>query len=179
MTTWIALLRGVNVGGHNKLPMAQLRAGLDEAGLSNPRTYIQSGNVIVDCDDTSPDSVADRIADVIERDHGFRPAVWVMDLAQLQGAVENNPFDAHAQADPKSVHYFFIASTPPPSALAELAELAKPSEAVELGEGVVYLHAPEGIGRSKLAERFDRVAGTQTTARNHRTVAAVLELAKT
>ena len=55
MTTWIALLRGVNVGGHNKLPMAQLRAGLDEAGLSNPRTYIQSGNVIVDCDDTSPD----------------------------------------------------------------------------------------------------------------------------
>lgn len=175
MTTWIVLLRGVNVGGRRKLPMAALRELLADVGFENVRTYIQSGNIVLDSPDRDRDAVARSIRDAIEGRFGFAPHTFVLDVDAFDAAIAANPFPEGEQ-DPKAVHFFFLAEPDPAADLDGLRELATQGEEFVLTDGVLYLHTPNGFGRSRLVERLHRFIGAETTARNHRSVRAIRAL---
>lgn len=169
MHTWIALIRGINVGGHNKMPMTALARTLEHAGCVDVRTYIQSGNVVFASPLKSKTALAKQLGDAIESEFAFRPQVLLLSAAEFNAAVTNNPFP-HAVDAPKSLHFFFLEGPPKSPDLAGIAKLAASTEHYRLIDAVFYLHAPEGIGRSKLAAGVERKLGTATTARNYSTI---------
>lgn len=177
MTTYVALLRGINVGGRNRLPMDELRELLEDLGLGEVRTYIQSGNVVFEAEDADPSRLADRVRAAIGESHGFEPRVVVRGAAEVEHAVEANPFP-EAESEPKTLHLYFLAAEPEDPDLDALEALAKESERYALQGDVVYLHAPDGVGRSKLAARAEGPLGVAATGRNWRTVTRILELAE-
>jgi uncharacterized protein (DUF1697 family) len=174
MPTAIALLRGINVGGHNILPMKELRTLLTDLGLEEVRTYIQSGNAIFRHEGTTVD-LPGKIAGAIEQQFGFAPAVLVLDAAQMRSALDASPFAA--DIDPKTLHLFFLEKEPGGPDLGRLEQLKSSSENFALAGRVFYLHAPDGVGRSRLAPQVEKCLGVAVTARNGRTVARLLELA--
>lgn len=176
MSTWIALFRGINVGGHNKLPMAALRAELESLGLKDVRTYIQSGNVAFQASGQGDGALEDEIAARIEATHGFRPRVLVLDAQDLRSAMDANPFP-EADAEPKTVHLYFLAGRPSDPNLEALEDLRSTSERFELADRVLYLHTPKGYGTSRLASSIERHLGVEATARNWRTVLKLREMA--
>lgn len=176
MTTLIALLRGINVVGNNKLPMKALSALLTEMGLHDVRTYIQSGNVVFRCDQKNKAALAAKISSAVEVQHGFAPRVLLLDAAELREAIAVNPFP-EATADPKSLHLFFLADVPQHPDLNSLEAIRTDSERYKLAGKVFYLHTPEGFGPSKLAARVEKLLGVPTTARNWNTVRKLAEMA--
>lgn len=172
----IALLRGINVGGHNKLPMRDLVTLLEAIGLQHVQTYIQSGNVVFQTERKDLLALAQEIGTAIEAGYGFRPQVMLLCLADMETAVARNPFP-DATDNHKTLHFYFLESIPPAPDLALLASLKTEREQFQLIDTVFYLHAPDGIGRSKLAVKVEKALGVATTARNWRTVSKVLEMA--
>lgn len=175
MNTYIALLRGINVGGHNKLPMAELRELLDDLGLQNIQTYIQSGNVVFKSEDQDTSVLAKRIGEAIDERYGFKPTILVLTREEFEDAIASNPFP-EAKNEPKTLHLYFLESPPQEVDLEKLEEVKKSNERFALLRKVFYLHAPDGIGRSKLAERVERVLKVSVTARNWRTVNKIAEM---
>ncbi len=171
----IALLRGINVGGKNLLPMKELVALLEGLGLDQVATYIRSGNVVFRHRDTKPSGLADQIQAAIESSHGFTPQVLLLSRDELEQAVAANPYP-EAEVSPKSLHLFFLASAPRNPNLETLDGLKRGGERFELRGKIFYLHAPAGIGRSKLAQRVERLLGVAGTGRNWRTVCKILEM---
>lgn len=176
-STWILLLRGINVGGRNTLPMRELVRDLQSLDLENVRTYIQSGNVVFESSGKVSPTLEAEIAATIEDRHGFRPQVLLLEIDQLEKAIESNPFP-EAEAEPKTLHLFFLASAPEDADLEALAEAGSPTERFHLTNRVFYLHAPDGIGRSRLASNAEKYLGVPVTARNWRTVQKLWEMAK-
>lgn len=177
MNLWVALLRGVNVVGANRLPMNDLATLLADSGCSDVRTYIQSGNVVFRSRLSVAGRVERRIAEAIGERHGFQPRVLALTLRELEKAAAGNPFP-QARRDPKSVHLFFLATPPKRPDLAGLEALRARSERFELKDRVLYLHTPDGFGTSKLAARAERLLGVAATARNWRTVSTLLDMAR-
>ena len=177
MKTWIALFRGINVGGNKMLPMKQLTALLEKAGCRDVKTYIQSGNAVFRNPMSDASRMAARIRAAVSAGHGFEPRVLMLDRNELQRAISANPFP-QATADPKSLHLFFLAEKPKSPDIEALNGIKARGEAFALEDKIFYLYTPEGFGTSKLAERAERYLGVDATARNWRTVTAVLELAK-
>lgn len=177
MATWIALLRGINVGGANRLPMAELRKELEDIGLDDVQTYIQTGNIVFGSDAEDEAALAGQIAATIEDAHGFRPRVLLLSAGRLREAMDANPFP-EAEAEPKTVHLYFLAEQPADFDRAALDGAASSTERCELGRLVFYLHTPDGFGSSKLASRAERILGVPATARNWRTVARLWEMAE-
>ncbi|MBX3013689.1 MAG: DUF1697 domain-containing protein [Caldilineaceae bacterium] len=177
MNTYIALLRGINVGGNNKLPMKALAALLEEMGLQQVKTYIQSGNVLFQSERTDKTTLGQEITAAIQKAHGFAPQVFLLDSHALAAAIAANPFP-EGTAEPKSLHLFFLDGVPKQQGLATLDALKTPTERFALIDQVFYLHAPDGIGRSKLAESIGKGWGVSITARNWRTVSTVFAMAQ-
>jgi uncharacterized protein (DUF1697 family) len=176
MATWIGLLRGINVGGNNILPMAELKSDLESLKLRNVRTYIQSGNVVFESAVKTASSLAQRIARRIEERHEFRTQVLILKHQDLLAAVELNPFP-NATLDPKTLHFLFLARPAADPNLKALAEAKSPTEDYRLTPRVFYLHAPDGIGHSKLAASAEKHLGVVATGRNFRTVNKLLSMA--
>lgn len=176
MTVWVALLRGVNVGGNHILPMKDFAKSLERAGFESVRTYIQSGNVVFRSSAANPNTLADRISETVNENFGFKPSVFVLKSNELKSIVGKNPYPS-AVEQPKSLHIFLLASAPKASDISSLQEFKLPTESFELVGKVLYLHAPEGIGRSKLAASVGKALRADVTARNWRTVGKLLELA--
>ncbi len=176
MNTYIALLRGINVGGNHKLPMKALAALLEGMGLHNVKTYIQSGNVIFQSERSDVATLEKEITAAIQRDHGFAPQTFVLAAPTLQAALAANPFP-EGEAEPKSLHLFFLDGIPQKLNTDALNAVKKENERFALIDKVFYLHAPDGIGRSKLAEIAGKGWGVAITARNWRTSATLLAMA--
>ena len=176
MNNWIVLLRGINVGGKNIVPMKQLVEMLLGLGCQNVRTYIQSGNVLLRHSESNVQVLSNHIAEEMLQKFGFRPHILLLTLAQFEQAAANNPFP-NAQSEPKTLHVFFLAEPSGKIDFERLKIIKKDSEAFELIEQVFYLHAPEGIGRSRLAEKVEKLLAVPTTARNWNTVSKLLTLA--
>lgn len=176
MPTCIALFRGINVGGKNILPMKELVSDLESLKLKNVRTYIQSGNVVFQSARKPSGTLGDRIAAAIESRRDFRPHVMLLAVDELERAIAANPFP-DAEAEPKSLHLFFLSSRPTDPDVASLRKAKADSERFQLTDGVFYLHAPDGIGRSKLAANAERYLCVPATARNWRTVQKLWEMA--
>lgn len=175
MSVHIALFRGINVGGRNPLPMKTLTTVLESLGCSNVRTYIQSGNIVFTHTNTYREALAQQTSRSIEAQFGFLPQVLLLSVAELQSAIDRNPF-ADATTEPKTLHLWFLKEKPGEPNLAKIHELKSDSESFCLIERVFYLHAPDGIGRSRLAARVEKLVGAPATARNWRTVNKLLEM---
>ena len=176
MKTYIALFRGINVGGNNMLRMNDLKAILADLGAQNVKTYIQSGNVFLQHAAEQPVQLTADIQTAVATAHGFTPQVLLLTYAQLEQAIAANPFP-QGDADPKSVHLYFLVKTPANPDLATLSTVKKDSEQFRLIDSVFYLYAPDGIGRSQLAARVEKALGVAATARNWRTVGKLMALA--
>lgn len=176
MHTYIALFRAINVGGKNTLPMKSLTALLEGLGATDVSTYIQSGNAVFrHADDSVP--IATQLAAAIGEQHGFEPQVLLLRREDILRACERNPFP-EAEADPTSLHLGFLAAIPPAPDLQKLASLKKDNERFLLDGSVFYLHAPDGVGRSKVAAGSERLLGVPMTDRNWRTVCNLRQLAE-
>lgn len=175
MTVWIALIRGINVGGHNTVPMKGLRALLEGVGFGEVQTYIQSGNCIF-TSAKSKNRISKTVQSAIKSEFGFDVSVHVISRSEMASTCADNPFVQQGRTDPKSIHYYFLMSHPARDGTAQLKSVALTSESFHLTETVFYLHAPEGIGRSKLAASIEKALKVATTARNHRTISKLLEL---
>jgi uncharacterized protein (DUF1697 family) len=173
MNTYMALLRGINVGGKNSLPMKELVEIFTSHGFVNVKTYIQSGNVVFQSPGVAGDEVAESLAQAIERAKGFRPRILILDEGALLRAIENNPYPTDAG---KALHFYFLDSAPEQPNMDRLETLKAPSEAFVLTGNVFYLYAPDGIGRSKLAPAVEAALGVPATARNWNTVAKLASM---
>jgi uncharacterized protein (DUF1697 family) len=177
VTTCIALFRGINIGGRHRLPMAHLVSLLEANGCVGVRTYIQSGNAVFRTRRTDMARLAARLSAAVEDRHGFAPRVLILTRAELEQAAADNPFP-DTTADPKSLHLFLLDGTPKTSALTRLEALRARQERFALKGRVLYLHTPDGFGRSTLAAGVERAIGVEATARNWRTVEALLALTR-
>lgn len=177
MTTYIALLRGINIIGRNSLPMAELRGLFEANGCRDVRTYIQSGNVIFRRPTGDTARLAARVTGAVAAKRGFEPRVLVVTEQELRRAAKANPFP-EADANPRSLHLFFLAARPPRPDITALEALRTATERFALRGKVFYLHTPDGFGRSKLADRAERLLGVDATARNWRTVTTLVEMAR-
>lgn len=167
MNTYIALFRGINVGGKNILKMKDLTGILEALRLGKIQTYIQSGNVVFQSADNRTDTLANEIASSVCESHGFTPKVRLLERSELQDIIENCPFKA---VEGKALHCFFLDSEPVKPDLDGLMSVKLESEEIALRKRAFYLHAPDGIGRSKLAAKVERCLGVPVTARNWNTV---------
>lgn len=177
MKTYIALFRGINVGGKHVLPMKELVASLEDVGCSRVRTYIQSGNAVFESKERDAPRLSGKICARIKERRGFDPFVLLIDLETFERAIAANPFP-EGETDPKTLHISFLISKPTSPAMKALEALKKETERFHLAEDIFYLHAPEGIGRSKLAASVEKLLGVPMTDRNWRTVCAVRDLAR-
>ena len=176
MKPYVVLLRGINVGGKNPLPMKSLVALLEELGCSAVKTYIQSGNVVLLSRRGAP-RLAAAISREIDRRHGFEPHVLLLTLDEFDAAIAANPFP-EATKDPAGLHLGFLDAIPEDPKLKRMEELKTKTERFRLIGNTFYLHAPEGVGRSKLAAQSERLLGVTMTDRNWRTVSAIRSLAE-
>jgi uncharacterized protein (DUF1697 family) len=172
MTVMVALLRGINVGGRGKLPMADLRAIVEGLGHADVRTYIQSGNVVFRTRSRSTTAVAAALGEAIAAGTDVTTSVVVRTADELVAARDADPFVARGE-DPGNVHLtFFPGAAPDPGDLSDYA----PDTAVALG-GELHLFLPNGLGRSKLAADLDRRLAPGGTTRNWRTVTTLIAMA--
>ena len=177
MPTWIALFRGINVGGKNALPMTELAHEMKSLKLKNIKTYIQSGNVVFRSSAKASKELAAKISKKVLKRFGFAPHILVLGAPQLKLAIDSNPFPV-AEREANTLHLFFLTSPPKAADIESLTQVKSASERFHLTDDVFYLHAPKGIGRSKLASKAEKLLGVGTTARNWRTVLKLREMAE-
>jgi uncharacterized protein (DUF1697 family) len=173
--TWIALLRGINVGGARALSMKELVATLTRAGFTSVRTYIQSGNVVFRADKGTAHSIGLQIARLIENTFGLQLPVLVLSVTELSDAIRANPYP-RAISKPGRLQLCFLSAVPGHPDFDALEKLKTPTEAYALKGKVFYMHTPDGAGKSKLAARAERALGVHTTCRNWRTVSQLLKM---
>jgi len=172
----IALLRGINVGGKAIVPMKQLVKCLQLLGYEDVRTYIQSGNVAFRSPTKLSVRAAEQISAAVAEVCGVKPGVQLLSAAELNDIIERNPYP-EAVDDPSKLHVFFLSAVPASPNVEAMSRLKSPAERYELAPRALYLHAPEGIGRSKLAAAVERLVGVSVTARNWRTIQKLREMA--
>jgi uncharacterized protein (DUF1697 family) len=178
MKICIALLRGINVGGKNSLSMKELAALLNDLGAEKVKTYIQSGNVVFGWKGKDISRLANQMTAEIKKRRGFEPYVLLMDFADLEKVIKQNPFpEALIDADERALHAGFLGATPKHPDLKALENLKIESEQFKLVGNVFYLHAPDGVGRSKLAAKAEKLLGVPMTDRNWRTVLTLSKMA--
>ncbi len=176
MPTCIALFRGINVGGRNVLPMRELVSDLQSLNCEKVRTFIQSGNAVFEYSGNNATSLGAVVAQKTEDRRGFRPEVLILNASQLRDAIASNPFP-EAEAEPQTLHLFFLASPPLTPDIEALNCAKSSSERFHITGQVFYLHAPDGVGRSRLAAKVESLLGVPATARNWRTVLKLAEMA--
>lgn len=168
-----AFLRGINVGGRSLLAMADLKSALHGAGLADARTYLQSGNVVVTPGSGGPVELGKMMERAIERVAGRLIRVMVRTRDELDGIIAGNPLWDES-LKPASLHTVFLEAAPDPDRVAELDPDRSPPDRFALSGREIYLHYPQGSGRSKLnLEYFEKTLGMAGTARNWNTVTRV------
>ncbi|WP_438291116.1 DUF1697 domain-containing protein [Streptomyces sp. HUAS TT7] len=178
-TTYAALLRGINVGGNKKVPMADLRKILGELGHGAVKTYLNSGNAVFSSTSRDQDALAADLEAAIEKHFGFRVACMVRSGPYLRSVLEACPFPAD-ELEGKQLHATFFAG-PPVTAdrFASIDRAAFLPEEFRLGDQVLYLYAPEGLGKSQLGAALSRpglLKGIDATSRNWNTVKALVRM---
>jgi len=177
LETYIGLLRGINVGGKNMLPMKDFARIVAEAGGEDVTTYIQSGNVVFRADRDLEGTLAERIAAGITAHAGLQVPVVLRTRAELAAVAEGNPYLAQGAA-PEALHAMFLADAPAEEGIRKLDPERSPGDAYTVVGREIYLNCPNGLARTKLTnDYFDRTLKTTSTGRNWRTVLKLLELA--
>ena len=176
MPTYIAMLRGINVSGHNVVKMERLRASFESLKAREVRTYVQSGNVVFVAA-APPAPLARKIQARLLRDFGFAVAVLLRTAQDLKDITTSNPLRT-TSIDPSTLHVTFLADVPSKAAVLKLDALAKGPDRFHVAGREIYLRCPEGYGRTKLSNAaFERILSVSATTRNWKTVNALLEMA--
>ena len=174
---YIAFLRGINVGGKNLLPMKEFVAVLEGLGCQNVSTYVQSGNAVFESRETIASRLSEMVSAEIKKRRGIEPRILLLKPEDIERAIRENPFP-EAGTVPKSLHIGFLDTSPPAPDLQMLESIKSDSERYRLIDKRFYLHAPEGVGRSRLAANAEKLLGVSMTDRNWNTVQKVWEMAK-
>lgn len=173
---YVALLRGINVGGKNKLPMKDLRALFEARGCGSVASYIQSGNVVFAAGANVAEQIPTALSADIEARFGLKVPVVIRSAEELRDAAERSPFLAEG-CDTQHVHVGFLASQPTTRAVAALDPARSSVDRFQVLGREVHLHVPGGMARTKLtADYFDRRLQTTMTVRNWRTVQKLIEM---
>lgn len=179
MKVVISMLRGVNVGGHNKVPMESLRSLYASLGLLDAQTYVQSGNVVFRTKDTNLVSLARKIESAIEHTFGFRPSVILRTTAELRTAIAANPFAARSGIEPNRLLVTFLAGSPAAEARQKALSIKADPEELHILERELYTYFPNGMARPKLSmASVERALKIPATGRNWNTVTKLLEMAE-
>jgi uncharacterized protein (DUF1697 family) len=178
VSTFVALLRGINVGGRNKIPMAELRSLLSSLGLEDVVTYIQSGNVVFRSASGDTHEIAASIEHAIVEAFGFKAVALTRTPAELGEIVDSNPY-LTGETDLAKLHVVFLDRPPGADAVAELDPRRSPPDEFYVRGREIYLHLPNGAGRSKLTiAYFERRLAAAATARNWNTLLKLHALAR-
>jgi uncharacterized protein (DUF1697 family) len=178
MTTIIALLRGVNVGGHNMIKMDVLRALCESLGHCDVQTYVQSGNVVFRTKERDAAKLATKIEDSIEKKHGFRPDVIVRTTTEMREVVAKNPFAKRKDIEPGKLIVTFLADEPSAETKNAVLALKPDPEELRVNGRELYIYFPDGSGRSKFVPVLSKVMKNSGTGRNWNTVVTLLEMAE-
>jgi uncharacterized protein (DUF1697 family) len=178
MSVVISMLRGVNVGGHNKIKMDALRALYSGLELRDPQTYIQSGNVIFSTDEQDLASVAERIKDGIERTFGCRPEVILRTASALKKVIARNPFATRPGVETSKLVVVFYSGNPDAEARKAVLRIKVDPEELRIDGRELYVYFPNGQARTKFpAALIEKTLKTPGTGRNWNTVTKLLEIA--
>jgi uncharacterized protein (DUF1697 family) len=176
LPTHVALLRGINVGGKNLLPMKELVRLFEKMGCVDVVTYIQSGNVLFSNPAAALDGFAGEMAAAIEKRFGLRVPLVLRSAQEIATVLAKNPFLTRS-TDPKALHVAFLAAKPAAANAARLDPKRSPGDAFELRGRDLYLHLPNGVAKTKLTnDYFDRTLATVATVRNWNTVGKLVEM---
>jgi uncharacterized protein (DUF1697 family) len=179
MPTYIALLRSVNVVGRNIIRMPELVRAFEKAGFKEVRTYIQSGNVLFETAEESCQSLAGRIGEIVTKNFGLKLHVLVLTPQELSEVVSNNPFTKRAGIDLTRLHVTFLDREPDPGKTEKLLTYDYPPDELIIRGKAVYLHCPEGYGRTKFHNTFiEKKLDANGTSRNWNTCLKLVELCR-
>jgi uncharacterized protein (DUF1697 family) len=174
---YVALLRGINVGGRNLLPMVELTSLFAAAGCGDVAAYIQSGNVVFRARRALADRIPTLIAEAVLGRFGFRAPVVIRSAAELRRVADGNPYLA-GDAEDRTLHVAFLADLPGAARVAALDANRSPPDEFAVRGREIYLRLPNGAGRTRLTNQyFDSALSTTSTLRNWRTVLKLAELA--
>jgi uncharacterized protein (DUF1697 family) len=178
MDTYISILRGINVSGHNKIKMDALKKLYEDIGFKQVQTYIQSGNVLFREKKSDGWILGKKISEKIAEMFGFAVPVLVKDLAEMETVLNNNPFVNERNSDIKTLHVTFLSRVPEPADIAKLSVQAGNDEFI-ISSNVIYLYCPDGYGRTKLSNSyFENKLKIVATTRNWKSIMELVNLAK-
>jgi uncharacterized protein (DUF1697 family) len=173
------MLRGINVSGHKIIKMEQLRAFFAALGFSNVKTYVQSGNVILEAANEPAASLSRKIERKILSDFGFVVPVSLKTAQEMEKIIKSNPFLKDAAIDHSKLHVTFLSDDPPKTALEQLQALAVKPEQIHIVGREVYLYCPNGYGRTKLSNTaIEKKLSVGAATRNWTTVKTLLAMAQ-
>ena len=179
MDTRIALLRSVNVVGKNKIRMPELTRAFEKAGFKKVRTYIQSGNVIFETEEESPEVLSGKISTMIAKKFGLTIHAVVISPQELADVVSHNPFAKKPGIDLTRQHVTFLDREADPVKAEKLLSYNYPPDEIIIGSSVVYVHCPDGYGRTKYDNNFiEKKLGANATSRNWNTCQTLLEMCR-
>ena len=179
MPTYIALLRGVNVGPHKRMKMEKLRSACEALGFENVKTYIQSGNVVFRAPELSDAALAKKIGDCIARDFGFPADVITRTKEEMGEIIANNPLLQEKGIEASKLHVVFLSAKPSPASLHKLQALTLAPDGVRNLDREIYFYFPNGVSGSSLWEHpLDKVLIVTSTMRNWNTVNKLYQMAR-
>lgn len=179
MHKYIALLRGINVGGRNKIIMAELRGLLGTLGFTEVTTYIQSGNIIFCSEESDGKKLEQRIERAIENKYGYSVPVIIFTRDKLEKILRDNPLKPLKEDELNKMYYVFLKELPERGAVAKFKESKFENEKYIIFRDHIYLKCLSGMGKAKLTTNLlEKKLCVQATARNHKTALKLLELAK-
>lgn len=179
MKTYIALLRGINVSGQKSIKMDALKMLMEGLQYHHIQTYIQSGNIVFNCQDTSPEHLQCDIEQCIATAYGFDVPTLVITANKLVSSIAENPFLHNPKNDPKNLHLTFLSAVPVPDVVEALAARDYSPEEYAIEGKNVYVHCPNGYGRAILNNNFlERKLRVRATTRNWKTVCVLSDMAK-
>ena len=178
MTTYIALLRAVNLAGHNRVSMGALRELLTDLGLRNAQTVLQSGNAVFEGDHGGSARLERTLEAALAQQLGVRTDFFVRTATDWQAMIDQNPFPREAKRDPGHLLLYCLKARPGPHAVTALRDAITGREVVRAGRQCAYAVYPDGVGRSRLTSALlERTLGTRGTGRNWNTVVRLGQLA--
>jgi uncharacterized protein (DUF1697 family) len=170
MNTYIAILRGINVGGNKPMKMDALKSILDEIGLKNVTTYIQSGNIVFNTKEKDTKFLEQAIYNTILVEFEFEVPVMVFDIQKMGIVLKNNPFHDESYFDPSFLHVTFLASIPEAILLPKVLEILSNQDAIKIVNDIVYLYCPNGYSNTTWSNTFlEKKLKVKATTRNWKT----------
>ncbi len=178
MTTYISMLRGINLGPHNRIKMEFLRTSLATIGLDQIRTYVQSGNAVFSCADVPTAKLSEKIERQILKDFGLTVSVISLTADEMKSTIQKNPFVKQSGIDCSKMHVTFLAENPAPSAIKKLEALVAGADQFRYSARAVYLYCPGGYGETKLSNNaFEKLLLVRATTRNWKSVNNLYQMA--